>query len=226
VSGPARRSSDWDPRVIVVLLVAAGIAFGTIAAFATMNADVAAPASSEVPTPAASAAAPASASAGPVPSASASAPRGSGPVAVIDHTLLALLPATVAGLPVRAFPEAETQAAGDPDLGRNVARLATAFVGDANGANWAYTAIVDVRPESRSDAFYRDWQESFDASACEPAGGVGGHTKVVIAGHDVERTACGAGVVTYHVRLTGGLLLSISDLGDARLGEQEIKGLP
>jgi hypothetical protein len=160
---------------------------------------------------------------------SASQPQSSasGPAAaVIDPALLAVLPTTVGGIPVHEFPEAEQQAVGDPDLGRNVSRVATAFVGDQAGTNWAYTAIVDVRPAARSDAFYRSWQESFDASACERAGGVTGHTSTVIAGRNVERTACGGGVRTYHVRIDGtGLLVSISDVGDAKFGEQEIAAL-
>jgi len=219
MSGGGRRASGFDPRVIVVLLVAAGITFGAIAALAFANADVGGPALSPAGT---------SATVGPTshPATSAPTSAASGPHAVIDHSLLAILPPSVGGFPVKAFPEAENQAVGDGDLGRNVARLATAFVGDANGSNWAYTAIVDVRPEARSDAFYRDWQQSFDASACEPAGGAGGHTTIEIAGHDVERTACGGGVRTYHVKLAGGILLSISDLGDAKLGEQEIAALP
>src|SRR5205085_3126689 len=102
--------------------------------------------------------------------------QSSAAAAVIDPALLAVLPTTVGGMPVHEFPEAEQQAIGDPDLGRNVSRVATAFVGDQAGTNWAYTAIVDVRPTARSDAFYRSWQESFDASACERAGGVTGHT--------------------------------------------------
>jgi hypothetical protein len=159
---------------------------------------------------------------GPGP-ASASA---SGATAVVDATLLAILPATVGGVTVREFPEAEQQAMTDPNIGRNVARLATAFVGDAAGTNWAYAAIVDVRPESQSDAFYRDWQDTFDRSACERAGGVAGHSTFAIGGHDVERTACGAGIRTYHVRVKGtGLLISISDLGDLNFGEQVIAGL-
>ena len=144
----------------------------------------------------------------------------------MDPSLLAILPSTVGGVAVHEFAEAEQQAVADPDLGRNVSRVATAFAGDPGGANWAYTAIVDVRPEARSDAFYRDWQESFDASACERAGGVMGHTTVTIAGREVERTACGQGVRTYHVRIGGtGLLVSISDLGDAKFGELEIATL-
>ena len=150
----------------------------------------------------------------------------SGSRAVVDGTLLSVLPPFVTGLAVREFPEAESEAVADAGIGRNISRLATAFVGDVGGANWAYTAIVDVRPEARSDAFYRDWQESFDRSACERAGGVTGHTSVVIAGYDVERTACGGGVRTYHVRIAGtGLLISISDLGEAKFGELEIAGL-
>lgn len=144
----------------------------------------------------------------------------------MDPGLLQVLPASVGGVPVQEFAEAEQQALADPDLGRNVSRLATAFVGDPNGANWAYTAIVDVRLEARSDAFYRDWQQTFDQSACERAGGVTGHTTMEVAGRDVERTACGTGVRTYHLRIEGtGLLISISELGDAKFGEQEITGL-
>jgi hypothetical protein len=144
----------------------------------------------------------------------------------VDPTLLAILPATVAGISVQEFPEAEQQAITNPDLGRNVARVATAFVGDAAGTNWAYTAIVDVRPEAQSDAFYRDWQDTFDASACERAGGVARHSAVVIGGRDVQRTACATGVRTYHVRIKDtGLLISISDLGDLNFGEQVIAAL-
>lgn len=155
------------------------------------------------------------------------APSPPGALAAVDPSLLKVLPSTIAGVPVTEFAAAAREAATDPDLGRNVSRVATAFAGDPAGTNWAYTAIVDVRPEAQSDAFYRDWQESFDQSACERAGGVTGHTTVVIAGHDVERTACGQGVRTYHVRIAGtGLLVSISSLGEGKFGELEIAALP
>ena len=141
----------------------------------------------------------------------------------MDPTLLGILPATVGGISVQEFPEAEQQAIGDPDLGRNVTRVATAFVGDAAGTNWAYAAIVDVRPEAQSEAFYRDWQDTFDTSACERAGGVARHSAIVISGRDVQRTACATGIRTYHVRIKDtGLLVSISDLGDLNFGEQVI----
>jgi len=156
----------------------------------------------------------------------AASERPPGLTAIVDATLLDVLPATVDGVPLEEYPDAEQQAVLDPDLGLNVARVATAFVANADGSNWAYTAVVEVRAEARSDAFYRGWQTSFDTSACERAGGVTGHTTMVIAGFDVERTACGAGVRTYHVRIPdSGLLISISDIGDARYGELEIAGL-
>ena len=150
----------------------------------------------------------------------------SGDNAVVDPSLLAVLPATVDGIAVAEYPTAEQAAARDADLGRNVARIATAFVGDAAGTNWAYTAVVDVRPEARNEAFYRDWQQTFDASACERAGGVTGHTTVQIGGRSVERTACGGGLRTYHVRLEGtGILISVSDLGDKGFGQLELAAL-
>jgi hypothetical protein len=132
----------------------------------------------------------------------------------------------VEGEAVTEYPDAEQQAARDADLGRNISRIATAFVADAAGTNWAYTAIVDVRPEARTEDFYRDWQTTFDASACERAGGVTGHSTVEIAGRSVERTACGGGVRTYHVRLDGtGILISVSDLGDKGFGRLELESL-
>jgi hypothetical protein len=212
----------------LVAFIVAGVVVGGIAAVVLGNQNVG---------PAATLAPPASRAASPGTSAGSSGPSAAiGPPvrtfapgglhAVVDASLLSVLPTTVAGLPVTEFPEAETQAITDPDLGRNVSRVATAFVGDAAGENWAYTSVVEVRPESRSDSFYRDWQESFDASACEQAGGVTGHTTITIAGRTVERTACGGGVRTYHVRIAGtGLLISVSDVGAAGFAEQELNAL-
>src|SRR5205823_5417206 len=75
-------------------------------------------------------------------------------LARIDPTLLSVLPATIAGgLQVKELRDAEQSAAADVYLGRNVARVATAFVVDPSGANWAYTSIVDVRPTAANDVF-------------------------------------------------------------------------
>ena len=51
-------------------------------------------------------------------------------------------------------------------------------------------------------------------------------TTITIAGRTVQRTACGGGVRTYHVRIAGtGLLISVSDVGAAGFAEQELNAL-
>ena len=105
-----------------------------------------------------------------LPSAGAGAEGRASPI--VDRYARSPVPKTVGSHP--GIPGCrEHQAAADPTLGRGVSRLATAFVGDPNGANWAYTAVVDVRPGSGTAAFFSDWQATFDASACDRAGGVG-----------------------------------------------------
>jgi hypothetical protein len=147
-------------------------------------------------------------------------------LARIDATLLRVLPPTIAGLEVKELPDAEQQATTDASLGRSVSRVATAFVVDAKGTNWAYTAVVDVRPAAETDVFFRDWQTTFDTTACQRVGGVAGHTQIQIGGRDVDRTACGGNVTTYHLRLSGtSLLISISEFGPAKFGEQELGAL-
>ena len=74
--------------------------------------------------------------------------------------------------------------------------------------------------------FLRDWEATFDASACKQAGGVAGHSKIQIAGRDVDRTSCGTGVTTYHTWVVGtSLLISISEFGPEKFGEQELAAL-
>jgi len=162
----------------------------------------------------------------PSPVAGSSIGSPSASTAIVDSSLLALLPATVAGFDVKEFPEGEQQAADDPNLGRSVARFATAFVVNAEGTNWAYSAVVALRPGAGTDAFFSSWQDSFYASACSQAGGVSGHIVVSIGGRSVNETTCLNSVRIYHVRLAQlGLIVSISSLGDDRYGEQLIAGL-
>ena len=159
---------------------------------------------------------------------SSPAPTGldDGPRASIDSTLLDVLPLAVAGLDVAELAAAEQEAVGDPDLGRNVARIVTAFVGDPAGANWAYAAVVAPRAGAATDEFLGDWRQSFDASACARAGGIGDHSTTNVGGRDVYATSCASGVTTYHVWLRlRGLLISISSFGAAQLGKQVLEGL-
>jgi hypothetical protein len=224
--GGTRRSGTRGTLAIVVgLVIVAVVLGGALALVAPQGGGSASPTSPPVSAPAASAGSGASASASSSPSAAFASSAPSGPKAAIDPTLLHVLPPTVGGVSNGEFAEGEQQADSDPDLGRNVSRFATAFAGDAKGTNWVYSAVMDVRPEAQTSAFYSDWQESFDASACQQAGGVTGHTTVTIAGRDVERTACGAGVRTYHTKLPNGILVSVSDFGPGNWGEAELAAL-
>ena len=238
-----RPPPDWRPIAlgIVIGLGAAGVIVGGLLDMGVFGGTGpgSSPAGSSPASPSAAAAGSSRSTSGAAASGSASsrsavagsalagsALAGSALAATVDPTLLAILPASVGGLAVAEFPDAERTASADPNLARNVSRVATAFVGDPGGTNWAYAAVVDVRPEAETETFLRDWRDTFDESACARAGGVVGHATVVIGGRSVERASCGSSVRTYHVQITGtGLLVSISDLGDGRLGEQMVAGL-
>jgi len=206
--------------ILVVAAVAVGAAYGLWASSTPSG-------SAAVSTPTSVGSSRAGSSARPgASSASGASVVPSGSRAVVDRTLLAVLPASIAGNALAEDPDAEQTAIADPDLGANVDRIVTAFVGDSSGENWAYTAVVDVRPDARTDDFYKDWQTTFDQSACEQAGGVTAHAAVQIARRTVNRSTCAGGVRTYHVRIDGGgLMVSISDLGPAKYGEQVLQAL-
>lgn len=245
--GRRARNQPFSGPAIVAALVAVGLVVGIALAFAlrggsggsiseapASSAPVASGRPSAVESGGSSTAgsgASASASGGPSSVAASASllavtPPASGTRARIDPSVLSILPPTVGELPVREFTEAEQQAAGDPNLGQNVVRFATAFVGDAKGANWAYVAVVELRPGAGTDAFYRDWRDTFDTSACQQAGGVAGHSTIEIAGRSVERANCGSGVRTYHVLIAGtSLLVSVSDFGDGQFGQLVLEAL-
>jgi len=132
----------------------------------------------------------------------------------------------VGGVAIGEFVEAEQKAASDPSLAHSAGRLATAFAADPGGANWVYAAIVVLRPGIGTEAFFRDWRDTFDAGACERAGGVAGHASATLGGRTVEIGTCASSVRTYHTLLVDrGILVSISSFGDAHWGQQLIEGL-
>ncbi len=114
----------------------------------------------------------------------------------------------------------------DPDLVASVARMAQAYVIDPSTSDFAYASVMALRPGVFSDAFYRSWRESFDEGACSQAGGVSGRAETSIGGRMVDIGRCNGGVITYHVRLDGpDVIVSVSSLGDSRLGEKMVEGL-
>lgn len=174
------------------------------------------------PTPGGSASASAGGSAG--GSAGASAPASGEPAVTVDPTLLAILPATVAGLAVSPVPDPTGLT--DPALVASVDRIAQAFVVDSASGDFAYASIVALRPGVFGDAFFRSWRDSFDEGACSQAGGVVGHAEAQIGGRTAYIGRCDGGVLTYHVRLDGrDAIVSVSSLGETHLGEQLLAGL-
>jgi hypothetical protein len=146
------------------------------------------------------------------------------PAVTVDPALLAILPATVAGLPVNPVPDPTGLA--DPALVASVDRIAQAFVIDPVSGDFAYASIVVLRPGVFGDRFFRSWRDSFDEGACSQAGGVVGHAEAQIGGRTAYIGRCDGGVLTYHVRLDGrDAIVSVSSLGETHLGEQLLAGL-
>lgn len=159
------------------------------------------------------------------PSASLTAPVRAVPVPV-DPSLLAFLPATLGGLARQADPQVDAGLATSPGLA-NVARsFATAVYIDPATGDFAYASVVRLRTGTIDEATYRDWRDTFDAGACEQAGGVARRAETEVNGRQTFVATCAEGVRTYHVVLVApGLLVSVSSLGQRLLGEQLITGL-
>lgn len=164
-------------------------------------------------------------SASQTPLASATGPVPSLSPAAEDPSLLAILPPTVGGRAITETPDAEHGSVADPAIARAAARLAMGYVSSASGSDWAIVSIVALRPGVWSDGFFRDWRDTYDASLCEPQGGVGGHAVATIGGREVDIASCGS-LRTYHVHLPGpDVVLSVAAVGEARFGELVMAGL-
>ena len=161
-----------------------------------------------------------------VPGASApAASTGAGATSVpIDAGLMDVLPATVGGLPVVPVPD--PTGTDDPGLVELVERMEEAVVIDPASGDFAYASVIVLRPGVFDDAYFRSWRDSFDDGACSQAGGVTGHAQATIGGRTAYLGTCAGGVQTYHVRLDDlDAIVSVSSLGDSRLGEQLVAGL-
>lgn len=143
-----------------------------------------------------------------------------------DETLLDVLPAELDGLPLTSAPEAAADIQADPDLVAAAERLALGLVVDPAG-ELAVAAVIALRPGVFSDAFWRDWRDSYDAGACAQAGGVRGNAETTIGGRPVHIGTCEAGARTYHLHLEDrNILVSVTAIGDVRrLGERLVREL-
>lgn len=144
----------------------------------------------------------------------------SGAVAA-DPSLLEALPENVGGLVLQYAPEATTETAADPELAESAEAIAYAVAIDPETSDLVVAAVTRPRPGLFDDAFFRDWRDSFDGSVCDRAGGVRGHAQTEVDGRPVFIATCAEGAAVYHTYLERrGVIVSISSVGDSRLGEQ------
>jgi hypothetical protein len=81
-------------------------------------------------------------------------------------------------------------------------------------------------PGTWSEAWFRDWRDSYDEGACGQAGGVAGNAEAALGGRTVYIGTCAGGLRTYHAWLEGrGLLVSAFSVGKGRYGERLMAGL-
>jgi hypothetical protein len=139
---------------------------------------------------------------------------------VIDTALLEHLPAQVDGVDVMRSPESDLAAASDPVVTEFGEGVVTGLAIDPASGDFAYASLVRLRADAFTDELYRSWRDSFDEGACSQAGGVVRTAITDIAGREVHMDSCEGGVRTYHTWLENSrVLVSISSLGDRRLGE-------
>ncbi len=141
-----------------------------------------------------------------------------------DPSLLALLPATIEDVVVTEEPESFADAVGDPDFVASVEAAAFPFV--TQSSDLASGVVARLRPGVFSDAFFRDWRDSYNAGACAQAGGVVGNAEADLGGRTVHIASCAGGLLVYHAYLPGrNVLVSMFSVGERRFGEQLMSGL-
>ncbi len=146
-------------------------------------------------------------------------PRGSPPDVVEDPALLAILPAEVDDVPVLPEPASFADAVTFPDFVTNVE--AAAFAIAVRDPDLASGVVARLRPGVFSDAFYRDWRDSYDEGACSQAGGVAGRAEAQLGGRTVYIATCVGGLVVYHAYLPErDVVVSVFSIGERRLGER------
>ena len=146
------------------------------------------------------------------------------PSGIIDASLLAILPATVDGVPVQAETAGVADALADPAFVANVQAAAFATVVDAN--DLASGVVARLRTGVYSDAFFRDWRDTYNQGACNQAGGVVGTVEAQLGGRTVYVTSCAGGLRIYHAYLASrDVVVSLISVGERSFGELLMEGL-
>lgn len=160
------------------------------------------------------------------PGASLDASPGASPAVPIDTGLLASLPAMIGGQQVNEVPEIEAELASDPNLAENASSLAVALGINMATGDFAYVAVIQLKPLVFSNAFYSSWRQSYDESACTQSSGLKSTGSATISGRQVFLGVCVGGALTYHVHLPApDRLISITSVGPAHFGQLVLEGL-
>ena len=144
--------------------------------------------------------------------------------ALEDPALIAILPAEVAGNPVTLEPLAFAEAMADPGFAANIEAAAFGIV--IAGNDLASAVVARPVDGAFTDAWFRDWRDSYNQGACDQAGGMAGNAEAELGGRTVHIGTCAGGLRTYHAWIEdGGLLVSAFSIGEGRFGEQLMAGL-
>ncbi len=140
--------------------------------------------------------------------------------------LLAVLPPTIDGQAISEMPDIEANLATDPDLAANAASLAVALGINSATGDFAYVAVVELKPLVFSNAWFASWRASYDESACSQSSGLGSTSTTTVGGRQVFVGSCAGGATTYHLHLPGpDRVISITSVGTARYGLLVLDGL-
>jgi len=173
------------------------------------------------PVPSASGASASAAPQSPSPGLSSVAP---GIDVVMDPALLQILPAAIGTAKVSIEPDSFSEAVQDPSFVASVDSAAFAIV--TEGGDLASGVVAHLRPDVYSDAFFRDWRDSYDEGACGQAGGVAAHAEATLGDRSAFITTCANGLRVYHAYVPEReVIVSVFSLGQGRFGEQLVAGL-
>lgn len=144
----------------------------------------------------------------------------------IDPSLLSLLPASVAALPLQEDAASEAGALGDKDLPNNFDGYAAAAIGIAgNDPDWLNLVIARRKASAQTPDFYVAWVEDFATGACSQANGVANSAQQTINGWTVDVSTCNGGPVVYTLSLDESVLVSMWGMGPRDLGRKLIENL-
>jgi hypothetical protein len=163
--------------------------------------------------------------AAPASPATPATPAGSADGATVeDRSLLEILPAAIEGNTMIVEDGAFEVAVGDPDFAASIA--AAAFGTYVSGDDLASAVVARPVAGAYSEAWFRDWRDSYDTGTCDQAGGLVATAETELGGRTVYAGTCAGGLHTYHAWIDDrGLLVSAFSVGEQQFGEQLMAGL-